>query len=80
MAADYLIRKHSNRKLYNMTTHAYVTLKEIYNFFREGQSVKIVDTSSGKDITDDVILQSLAFSTSAKLKRKLVDYAKQDTV
>lgn len=46
-----LIKRYSNRKLYNTETRQYVTLDEIAALIRQGQQVQVVDHTSGEDLT-----------------------------
>lgn len=49
--APLLIKKYSNRKLYDTSRSCYITLEEIAALIREGKQVKVVDTSSHEDLT-----------------------------
>lgn len=46
-----LIKRYSNRKLYDTESSTYVTLEDVETMVREGQELQIVDNSSGEDIT-----------------------------
>lgn len=52
-----LIKKYSNRKLYDTTRSRYITLEEIAALIREGKQVKVVDTSSHEDLTTVTLAQ-----------------------
>jgi polyhydroxyalkanoate synthesis repressor PhaR len=58
MAEDpILIKKYSNRKLYNSSRSRYITLDEIAALIREGKQVKIVDSTSQEDLTTVTLAQ-----------------------
>lgn len=46
-----LIKRYSNRKLYDTESSTYVTLEDVEEMVREGEQVRIVDNSTGDDIT-----------------------------
>lgn len=52
-----LIRKYENRRLYDVTNSRYVNLEEVAQLLREGHDVRVVDASSGKDITRLILTQ-----------------------
>jgi polyhydroxyalkanoate synthesis regulator protein len=70
----HLIRKHKNRKLYSVTLHKTITLKEVLKIFKK-EDLKVVDTH-GKDITSDTVLLSILTSETSKNKKALLTHAK----
>ena len=52
-----LIRKYSDRRLYNTSTSRYVKLDDIAAMVRDGINVRVVDGHSGKDLTHLVFTQ-----------------------
>lgn len=46
-----LIKRYSNRKLYDTESSTYVTLEDVEQMVSEGEEVRIVDDDSGEDIT-----------------------------
>jgi polyhydroxyalkanoate synthesis repressor PhaR len=46
-----LVKRYSNRKLYDTTESRYVTLEEIARWVRAGEDVKILENESGEDLT-----------------------------
>ncbi|HTX42804.1 MAG TPA: polyhydroxyalkanoate synthesis regulator DNA-binding domain-containing protein [Acidobacteriaceae bacterium] len=52
-----LIRKYENRRLYDVTNSRYVNLEEVAQMLRDGHDVRVVDASSGKDITRLILTQ-----------------------
>ncbi len=55
--ATILIKKYSNRKLYDQSHSRYVTLDEIALLVREGHEVRVVDATSGEDLTGVTLAQ-----------------------
>ncbi len=55
--AVILIKKYSNRKLYDQSRSRYVTLDDIAALVREGHEVKVVDATSGEDLTGVTLAQ-----------------------
>jgi polyhydroxyalkanoate synthesis repressor PhaR len=54
---EVLIRKYSDRRLYNTATSSYVKLKDIARMVRDGIDVRVVDGRSGKDLTHIILTQ-----------------------
>ncbi|MFQ5989703.1 MAG: polyhydroxyalkanoate synthesis regulator DNA-binding domain-containing protein [Candidatus Methylomirabilales bacterium] len=52
-----LIKKYSNRKLYDPSRSRYITLEEIADLIRAGKQVKVVDTTSHEDLTAITLAQ-----------------------
>jgi len=46
-----LIKRYSNRKLYNTEGKQYITLDQIAQMIRAGEEVLVIDNSTGEDIT-----------------------------
>ena len=51
------IKKYANRKLYDVTTKQYVTMDDIAELVQAGEDVRIIDNTSNKDITQEVVSQ-----------------------
>ena len=47
----YVIKRYSNRKLYDTQESRYVTLEEIEEMIRAGKEISVVDAASGEDLT-----------------------------
>ena len=54
---EVLIRKYSDRRLYNTATSRYVKLKDIARMVRDGKDVRVVDGRTGKDLTHIIMTQ-----------------------
>jgi polyhydroxyalkanoate synthesis repressor PhaR len=52
-----LIKKYPNRRLYDTTASAYVTLAEIKQLVIRNELVKVVDAKTGEDLTRSILLQ-----------------------
>lgn len=52
-----LIRRYANRKLYDVRMSAYVALEDLAAFVRAGEELRVVDTSTGEDITAQTLTQ-----------------------
>ena len=74
-----LIKRYSNRKLYDTERSSYVTLEEISHMVREGAELRIVDNKSGEDITS-VTLAQIVFEQEKKDKRTLPMQALRDMI
>ena len=51
------IKKYANRKLYDVNTKKYVTMDDIAELVQAGEDVRIIDNTSSKDITQEVVSQ-----------------------
>ena len=55
----YVIKRYSNRKLYDPQTSQYVTLEELADMIRTGKEIAVVDVATGEDLTAVVLAQIL---------------------
>ena len=53
----YVIKRYSNRKLYDTQESRYVTLDEIEEMIRAGKEISVVDAGSGEDLTSVTLTQ-----------------------
>lgn len=65
-----LIKRYTNRKLYDTERSCYVTLDEIAEMVRDGEEVSIIDNRSGEDLTT-VTLAQIVYEAEKKDKRLL---------
>jgi polyhydroxyalkanoate synthesis repressor PhaR len=56
-AAERLIRRYDNRKLYDAQVRRYVTLEELARLIAAGTDVRVVEQRTGEDITTVVLAQ-----------------------
>ncbi|HEX2911787.1 MAG TPA: polyhydroxyalkanoate synthesis regulator DNA-binding domain-containing protein [Chloroflexia bacterium] len=54
-----LIKRYSNRKLYDTTTRTYITLEGIAGLVVEGVDIKVVDNDTDEDLTTVILSQIL---------------------
>ncbi len=52
-----LIKKYSNRRLYHAAEKRYITLQDISDIIKKGDTIKAVDTKSKEDITKTILIQ-----------------------
>ncbi len=52
-----VIKRYSNRKLYDTDSKRYVTLEDLAGFIRQGDNVQVVDHVTGEDLTATILLQ-----------------------
>ena len=60
MAEARVIKKYSNRRLYDATASRHVTLEDLRKLIIGGERIKVVDDKSGADLTRAVMLQIIA--------------------
>jgi len=53
----YVIKRYSNRKLYDIQESRYVTLEEVEGLIRAGKEVSVVDAATGEDLTSVTLAQ-----------------------
>jgi polyhydroxyalkanoate synthesis repressor PhaR len=46
-----LIRKYTNRKLYDTRDSRYITLEQLADFVRAGEDIRVVDAATDQDVT-----------------------------
>lgn len=57
MADKVLIKKYSNRRLYDTEKSAYVTLTEVAEIIKKGREVAVVDAKTKEDVTAFILTQ-----------------------
>ena len=60
MSKQHLIKKYANRRLYDTATSKHVTLDGIHDLIVQGHDVRIIDDTTGEDISRSVLLQIIA--------------------
>ena len=53
------IRKYPNRRLYDTTRSAFITTEELYTMVRSGTQVLVVESTTGTDITNIVLINAI---------------------
>jgi polyhydroxyalkanoate synthesis repressor PhaR len=57
MTDTIVLKKYANRRLYDTTRSAYVTLDEVAEMVRKGRAVRAVDAQTKEDVTAFVLTQ-----------------------
>lgn len=52
-----VVKRYSNRKLYDKATSRYVSLEDVAGFVRAGEEIQVLDNSSGDDLTAVTLAQ-----------------------
>lgn len=60
-----VIKKYSNRRLYDTSDSRYITLEELAQKIRAGKDVRVVDAKSGDDLTQATLAQIILESRRA---------------
>lgn len=67
IGANVLIRKYENRRLYSVNHKSYINLESISSYINDGKKIKVVEATTDKDITCDILLQILLQQGKADL-------------
>ncbi|WP_026606573.1 polyhydroxyalkanoate synthesis repressor PhaR [Methylocapsa acidiphila] len=65
------VKKYANRRLYNTSTSAYVTLEDLATMVKSGVDFVVFDAKSGEDITRSVLTQ-IIFEQEGKVGQSLL--------
>ena len=60
-----VVKKYSNRRLYDTRKSGYITLEELADSVRAGEDVQVVDAKSGIDLTQATLAQIILDSRGA---------------
>lgn len=66
LSGQVVIKKYSNRRLYDTRHKKYVTLDEIGALIRDGNEIKVIDTQTGEDISKLILIQVVLESEKNK--------------
>jgi len=55
--APVIIKKYGNRRLYDTRQSKYITLEDLAGIVQSGASVKVIDSTTSKDLTRQVLMQ-----------------------
>jgi polyhydroxyalkanoate synthesis repressor PhaR len=55
--SQILIKKYSNRRLYDTSTSSYINLSDVCKLVKNNEAFVIVDATSNKDITSAILVQ-----------------------
>jgi polyhydroxyalkanoate synthesis repressor PhaR len=53
-------KKYPNRRLYDLTDSHYVTVDDVRQMIQDGETIRVLDSKDGADITRTILLQILA--------------------
>ena len=68
-----LIKRYANRRLYDTSKGAYVTLHDLAETLREGHDINVIDAKTGGPMTKTVMMQVLAAEESTKDQTRLLN-------
>ena len=60
MAANRIIKKYPNRRLYDTEISSYITIEDVRQLIVDGETFEVRDAKSGEDLTRSVLLQIIA--------------------
>ncbi len=52
-----LVKKYSNRRLYDTKSSRYITLEDLARIVHDGADVRVIDAKDGRDLTRHVLTQ-----------------------
>lgn len=56
-SGQIIIKRHGNRRLYNTETKTYVNYEDLAKLVRDGNDIKVVDSTTKEDVTKAVLIQ-----------------------
>ena len=62
-----LVKKYSNRRLYDTDASRYITLEELTELVRGGADVRVIDAKTNEDLTQATLLQIVLETRAARL-------------
>ena len=66
MTQELLIKKYSNRRLYDTEQSSYLSLGDLTERIREGRQVKVIDAQTKEDVTAYILTQILLEEAKSK--------------
>jgi len=66
VAETILLKKYTNRRLYDTETSKYVTLEQVADLVKSGRRVEIVDAKTKEDVTAFILTQIVLEEAKAK--------------
>lgn len=70
MAEKVLLKKYTNRRLYDTEKSAYVTLNQVADMIKNGREVEVIDAKTEEDVTPFILTQIIL--EEAKKKNTLL--------
>jgi polyhydroxyalkanoate synthesis repressor PhaR len=71
-----VIKRYSNRKLYDTHDSRYVTLEQLAELVRQGEEIRVVDKTTDKDLTSATLAQ-IIFEEEKKAPKLPVERLRQ---
>ena len=71
-AAERLIKKYPNRRLYDTETSTYITLSDVKQLVLDQEDFKVLDAKSNDDLTRSILLQIILEEESGGLPMRTV--------
>ena len=56
---ELVIKRYGNRRLYNTETRSYVNYEELAKLVRDGQDIKVIDSTTKEEVTKAVLIQMI---------------------
>ncbi|CAN5526214.1 hypothetical protein BH10ACI1_BH10ACI1_12870 [soil metagenome] len=56
---ELIIKRYGNRRLYNTETRNYVNYEDLAKLVRDGQDIKVIDSTTKEDVTKAVLIQMI---------------------
>ena len=53
-----IIKKYTNRRLYDTQTSSYINLTQLSKLITQGETIKVVDAKSAADLSQEILLQA----------------------
>lgn len=83
-----IIKKYSNRKLYDTEASKMITISELANYVKEGIDFQVIDNETGDDITDltlvqilmDIVKDRKEFSSAPYILREIIKSGKSTVI
>lgn len=72
-ARTIVIKRYSNRKLYDTNSSKYVTLNSIHSLIKEGNDIMVIDNRTKENITSLTLLQVFYEAQKKKLDSNELD-------
>ena len=72
-----IIKKYSNRRLYDTNTKKYITQEDVVTLIREQKEFSVIDADSEKDITSTVLTQIILDKETSGTNLIPVEFLKQ---
>lgn len=57
MASVLLLKKYTNRRLYDTEKSIYVTIEYVTDVIRKGRQIQVIDAKTGEDVTSSILTQ-----------------------